>query len=76
MPSGAEGEAEQDVEGVPTMNLVPASTNPQDDVDTYTSTGGLIRLIMRGGFFIGATVIHTPWPWVLRKRWLSAEDVD
>ena len=55
-------------------SLLSRSTERQPD--TFTSTGGLIRLIARDGMFIGAVVIHIPWPWVLRKTYLCAEDVD
>ena len=44
--------------------------------DTYTSTGGLIRLIVRDGEVLGGVVIHRPWPWVLRVAYLSHESVD
>jgi len=55
-------------------NLLERSTRHQSD--TYTSTGGLIRLIARDGQFVAAIVVHVPWPWVLRRPYLSANDVD
>lgn len=56
-------------------NLLQLSTRWQAD-DTLTSTGGLIRLIARDGQFVGGTVVHVPWPWVWRRPYLCAEDVD
>ena len=55
-------------------NLLERSTRHQSD--TYTSTGGLIRLVARDGQFVAAIIVHVPWPWVLRRPYLSADDVD
>jgi len=56
-------------------NLLYRSSERQPD-NSFTSTGGLIRLVVRDGEFVGAVVVHRPWPWVLRKTYLCAEDVD
>jgi hypothetical protein len=55
------------------LKVVRLWDSPQD---TFTSTGGLIRLIARNGEFVGAIVVHCPWPWVWRRPYLCAEDLD
>ena len=55
-------------------NLLYRSSERQSD--TFTSTGGLIRLIARDHEFVGGVVLHCAWPWVYRREYLSAEDVD
>ena len=55
-------------------NLTNRRTQRQSD--TYTASGGLVRLIVRDGVVVGAVVIPVPLPWVLRKSTLVAEDVD
>jgi hypothetical protein len=50
--------------------------NRQRQADTYTSSGGLVRLVVREGVVTGAVVVDVPNPWVLRQPWLVPEDVD
>jgi hypothetical protein len=49
---------------------------PLHQSDTYTTTGGLVRLVVREGVVTGAIVEDVPNAWVLRKPVLVPEDVD
>ena len=45
--------------------------------DTYTATGGLVRLVVgHGGEVLGGVVVECPLPWVYRRPYLRPEDVE
>ena len=57
-------------------NLRSRTVSRNTSPDTYTSSGGLVRLVVREGVVTGAVVVDVPNPWVLRQPWLVPEDVD